>query len=269
MSPAPPQIMWPDWLEARRVPETCQSLAYEQTPAAFKAAIKTAIAWHFWRHGQLPQTQSQLIHDVRSGFSQYAETCPCAWSLLICAPASGAAPITAAALLPVLAGVDSIAAIQTGPPTSAFLLAMELCGVEDLYTLPSAELPDAVASLQAALPPDGRIMILDEKLAAPDHGKDAILTLYPAMTRACALPEALPDLELISFCLGASNLASNPEQAEVIYTGQQGHKTPADLPHNCLALDKGCEGIWTFPGLGPERFRSSRARIGLVLEPCL
>ena len=54
--------LWPQWLEAFRVPDGPRAAAYEGTPAHLRAAIKTALALHQAHAGEM---DSRTCRDER------------------------------------------------------------------------------------------------------------------------------------------------------------------------------------------------------------
>lgn len=264
----PQPFTWPDLLEEYRCSDSSVAGAYDNTPPQFKAAIKTALALGFFYCRKRPCTASSSIRDTDYGFTVHACSKAAPWAFLLFGKTCGAAHMTTAAMLPVLASVPQIAACYAGKPDNAFYLAMELAGIEDIYQLPDASYAQLLSATINLLPAGGRLVFIDvpgeEKPDLADTG--AILLRAWSRGYAIALPPALPDMELIKFCLGRlPETDTAPENAEIIYTGQNACQNLVPAYKNArLLLNKGCEGFWIFPTLGPKNFINARLDFSLT-----
>ena len=134
--------LWPQWLEAFRVPDGPRAAAYEGTPAHLRAAIKTALALHQAHAGEMDSRTCRDERFPRRGFRRMSTDGPAPFAL-VAFPASLRSParLAAAALMPaILAGVPLTGAFCLGgEPTPEALVTLELAGVEDAFALPAAD----------------------------------------------------------------------------------------------------------------------------------
>ena len=151
----------PEWLEAYRLPDDLIAEAYEKTPPAYRAALKTGIALAHFHFGSLPSMESRIICVRNLGFSQRKIGVPADWAAIVMpATLKGASPVCAAAILPALAGVERIIALCAGMPLKTDIaLGLELCGVNDIFMAEEHQCFRALAEL-SRVSRAGRILFL-------------------------------------------------------------------------------------------------------------
>lgn len=274
--------LWPQWLEAFRVPDGPRAAAYEGTPAHLRAAIKTALALHQAHAGEMDSRTCRDERFPRRGFRRMSTDGPAPFAL-VAFPASLRSPARlAAALMPaILAGVPLTGAFCLGgEPTPEALVTLELAGVEDAFALPAddfarlaGELPRCRVALLhgldgAALPERDRLpgriwhedalplfllpqdVAVDKELLAFAHGPDcAAQALHGKAARAVLDGGPLPGP-----CLPAAVL----EEDEAARLAMTDETSPVEL-----LLAPGCETFWLHPGLTPDFFRCRRRAFSL------
>lgn len=131
---------WPfSWLTPWRLDDAAAGRAYEETPPALRAEIKTAIALQCALEGEAPAESDIRTTSRTAGFYRRETERPAAWTLAVIDPAHAAPARLLAALAPaVLAGVERILIIAAGGvPSPAVCVALELAGLEDVFVLPA------------------------------------------------------------------------------------------------------------------------------------
>lgn len=248
---------WPESLEQYRIPDELMARAYEQTPATHLAAIKTALALHFFNcQGQNDRQESGQILSPQAGFIKKYHSRPALWTALIFATPCGAAQTAAAAALPILAGVNNIAAFFLHNPKNSELAALELCGIEDIFYFDEISVFQTLNEINNISWKTGVCFSIGEMLAHVSElcgQRGGLYLSSPASFTGAALPQANKHLDIITFCLGHEPLSIMPEYwLDAIYTGCQ--NTEQSLQAR-MVLDEGCEGFWSFPGLIPDLFQ--------------
>lgn len=267
--------LWPDWLEKERVPEELLAQAYEDTPAPWRAALKTGLALAHFYYGDCDSLQNIEKINPRFGFRQNLASQPVAWAMFCMATRLDApARLCAALALPLLAGVKNVFAVFLAHQPSAHdLLALELCGIEDCFYVPSLPRHEQLLEhLSAYAPGAGHIFFFaDQQNTAPicQAGKlDLIHYSEIHRPKLLMLEPKLFDMGLLEFLHGFT-----PETDEAaarrwdcVYAGDS-------VPHDSnrlktrLVLTPACEGFWNWSGISPDSYMSRLATLRTLETP--
>ena len=141
----------PPWLETFRVAEQTLATAYEATRPEHRAWIKTTLALVRARYPHVPGQMRQVWSQHDLGFRHHVQVAPAPW--VVCVLASGfasAVRLAAALMVARLAGVPEIIVVRTAveadvPFAPALLTAMELAGIEQVFSIP----PECTVALLA------------------------------------------------------------------------------------------------------------------------
>lgn len=248
-------------LEPLRIPEPIMAEAYEKTPPKCRGAIKTAIALTaFYFHPRQDDISARRASQ-NLGFTTELDSCPCPAAFLIFpGKIRGAARICAAAALAALSGVGQILAIAIdATPESGILATLELCGVEDIFTVCASRLPEITACFSPAAPAIHIAAGNSPDFAAPWLGTalSSDFFYFSPVPKIALLSPSSFDAEVMQFCHGeAASLAIPPQNGwcDAIFLDPRAVERPKDLKAGLL-LEPGCEGFWLFPRLGPEFFQ--------------
>ncbi|MDY3810136.1 hypothetical protein [Desulfovibrio porci] len=273
---APPAARWPEWAEEARLDDDLAAAAYEATPPACRAALKTGLALAHMHFGQSPGCLRESRGDPHLGFWRHTASFPAPWAVLAFTPEyAAAARLTAACVPALLADVPLVGAVCVGgAPHRAALVSLELSGVEDIFCLDETGL---CALLEESQPGPGRLVLL-HKGELDNVARAARVLGLPCYEerRAPALilpePDAF-DLDILAFAQGdALEQALEPARPTLpaaIYLrpeAARGHcKARRHGPFRyvgSLALSPGCEGFWLHAGLTPDFFTVSRLAFG-------
>lgn len=268
-SPSTTFMDWPEWLEAARIDDALAAEAYESTPAPLRAAIKTGLALSHMHFGQSPGQTKVERRDGHLGFWQQEVCEPASWALFVFPPSYRAAARLAAACMPaLLAGVPLLGAVCLGGrPSSEALVCLELCGVENLYSL---DMMGLERLLRSSPTDGGRLVLLHEGELAPVAAlaRATGLSCYEEWRAPClVLRDATAfDLESLSFAQGGGIVEQADIQSGRPIDALYSISSEADRPASLL-LTPGCEGFWLHPGLDPGFFTQIRRAFGAILSP--
>lgn len=257
---------WPDWLENDRINDERKARAYEDISPAYRAALKTGIALSHFYFGDQDAGKACARTCPRLGMHQHSVENPADWAIFIIAGGASPSRICGAIMPAILAGVKQLAAVFLhGQPPPPALLALELCGLEDVFTLAAAEIEKLLAQTSG----DGRLVILapsgwTEAEAAADMAAahDIKYILASQAPRLLLMEPKRFDLEKLVFLHGVK-----PEQDseffpcwDCVFTSQP---CPKDLKTR-LSVGTGCEGFWLEENVTPDFFRSRCLRVELL-----
>jgi len=139
--------MIPEWLEARRLGDEAFEAAYDASLPKERALIKIEIASLYAWLEPSGLLRRRTEADKVQGLRVYAQTRPRNWAVVqISAQCCDPSLVVAAVLPPLAAGVWPVIAVleDQGQSWQRAVLALELCGVETVYTLPSAQMEAAL-----------------------------------------------------------------------------------------------------------------------------
>lgn len=150
-----------------RIDDALSAQAYDATPPALRALLKTAIAFQYHLYAEAPASETRTVHCPAAGFRHTVHEKPAAWTVAVIEPHFDSPARLLAALMPaVLAGVDRIFVVSFGSPIApSLLVALELAGLEDVFVLPSCirqqNTVDPLRMLTALFDenPDGRLLL--------------------------------------------------------------------------------------------------------------
>ena len=274
---------WPHWLGATRIDDASLGAAYEATPAAQRAALKTGLALGHMHFGQSLGTVFTRRSDRHLGFWRQEQRMPAHWALVCISPSYSAAARLAAACLPaLLADVPLLGvACVGGKPQPSALVCLELCGVEDIFAL---EIDAGIKLLQSLPGNRGRLVLLHSgELTQLAHlARDLRIPCFEeaAPPRLLLKDPAAFDAALLDFAHGSpvpaapsEGAADETTMADAMYMVKPSLATPADGPSTAatlppLVLTPGCEGFWLHQGLTPDFFTLVQRSFGpLPLPP--
>lgn len=276
MPDAPHAARWPDWVEDARLDDELAAQAYEATPQACRAALKSGLALAHMHFGQSPGSLRQERRDNHRGFWRHAAAFPAPWAVIAFTPAYAAAARLAAACVPaLLAGVPLAAAVCVGgQPTREALVSLELSGVEDIFTLEASAL---CALLEESQPGPGRLVLLHNG-ELDGTGRLARAMGVPCYEERCPPTLVLPhpqafDPDVLAFAQGDALRQAlqprQPVQPAACYLSEKAARAHCQAsPHGpysfagSLALTPGCEGFWLHDGLTPDFFTVTRLAFG-------
>ncbi len=287
---------WPQWMEDARLDDSLAANAYEETPPAYRAAIKTGLALAHMHFGSSTGQGRETRNDERLGFWREHEHRAAAWTVIAFPPSyAAAARLAAACISPILADVPLLGAVCVGgTPHPSALVSLELSGVENIFVL---DAPGLHALLEQCGPGPGRLLLLHAGELAQTVGFARSLGLPcwqedqpPTLLLPPAEKEEMPgtsaeaqvfDLEALAFAQAGARFIQNaaPPQtmgmapsrpdAHYVLSGPAQHaarcrekSAPSSPP--LLTLTPGCEGFWLHPGLGPDFFRVHSLAFGLL-----
>ncbi len=271
---------WPQWLDAARVPDQAVAAAYEAIPASGRAMIKTGLALARQYYGLPVQQEERHWRDSLSGFWLEMSRQPAPWAIVAFTPTYTAAARLAAACMPaLLAQVPLLAAVCVGSatPSPQALLALELCGVEDIFQLEEA----ALCRLMEEIPTGPGRLVLLHKGELDMIGQSARSQQIPLFEETVAPALALPHPERFDMdalvlahgegCIKRARTAALAEVPAAIYTTPEAARAHCHLTEKRpfshvapLALTPGCEGFWLHFGLTPAFFSLRCGAFGLL-----
>lgn len=254
---------WPRQLEQWRLDDDATQSAYDSVAVPMRQALKNGIAAAFWHLRRQTGISSRCLRDAASGFAAQGLDYPADWAMLLVGSDFNApARLAAAALLPRIAGVETVGAIfSDDSPQKGMLLALALSGCEDVFCAPPA-------CLQGRLPMPGGsgvIFILHggslggAATVARESGIDCLEESRPPRLRV--EDPGLVDRQRLIFCHGeAGRLAFDspaPHSACDACFGMRAFREPClDSPRLCLG--SGLEGFWLHECATPDSFRLRR-----------
>lgn len=252
----------PEWLDEYRISPILSGNAYEATPAPFRAAIKTGIALTWFYFSPKSSDADIRLENRHLGFNSRTVTHPVDWAAIIFPQEfSGASRVAAAATLAAVADVSTIAAFCVeGEPAHPVLASLELCGIEEVFSLQPEKVLAALDEMTAKSSKGSIIMLHDGQL--PSLARDIALT-YPRFYEEKKSPNIVVcdtnvfPSDLVAFCHGTH--ACDPElPVDAIFGIYDPDKSQTCIDESApLFITPGCEGFWLFPYLGLEFFQQS------------
>lgn len=234
-------------LEARRVPDEVLAAAYEGTSPERRSWIKTTLALVEAALPAQPSPSLFRTENTAAGFGYGRRRATAPWTVIMIAAGYASAIRLAAAIMAArVAGVDLILAACAGKPgevPSAIFAALELTGVEQVFSLPEP------SPLLRELKGRGRVLTFG---TGPAPGAPA----FPIWAdRPPRMEEKnLPDEALIRWAHPDALPARGAP--DVVYAGQDGEAA--------LALGGGLEGCWLHADLSPRFFLNTRLELFTV-----
>ncbi len=127
---------WTDILKAYSIEDHIRAEAYEHAGSQERQMLKTAMAYHAL-DGESPSVQSSVLEHHKQGFWQRKHSAPAPTLFILCGEEyTSPARLVGASMPALLAGVAQIVFMQIGATPPALLVALELLGIEEAYTLP-------------------------------------------------------------------------------------------------------------------------------------
>ena len=273
----------PEWLEAYGLEESELDQAYTSLDQTARARLKKTIAQLFEFYSQYSVQERRCETHWSAGMVTVQRLRPVPWTLTVLAPEiDSPAQLLAAALPPLSLGVECCLVVRAAagsPWPPSLICAMELAGLERMYSLPREHLPSLVDYLDR-VSPWGTVLCLGEVTPLGAHNcKPRSITLDPPRSVGlwyeesvfwdeAALRFAHPSLELLRHGPGAPPPASGREapaadwnafvsrDAEGLFVPPR--LIPSAMDHQRLVLGPGQEACWVWPQLTREVFLQRR-----------
>ncbi|GFK94577.1 hypothetical protein NNJEOMEG_02424 [Fundidesulfovibrio magnetotacticus] len=252
-----PTLTVPQSLEARRVPDSRFARAYARTGDRGRAIVKSAIAALYEAREPSRGVRGESTAHHAAG-RRTLRTAPRPWFLLALDPQAHSPIQLAAAVVPaVSARAELILAARPagkGGWPDAQLAALELCGVEHVFSPSTMALRHGIVELAEASGPGllaclGDRAFCDRLLAGLDDSCDVIR--LPAPAKAALHADSAWDREALGFAQPGLELVeyANPGDPEV--SGLRAAFAPdAFAPSGAaLILEPGREALWDWPQL--------------------
>lgn len=271
--------VWPEDLDAHRLPDQALAEAYDATLPPLRGCIKNTLALTHAVYGECPDSLERRIIDSARGFARATHAEPVPWAVVAFTPAYAAGPRLAAALMPaLLAHVPLLGAVCVGGrPSVAARVVLELAGVEDAFCLDQASFGRLLRDMRRcgvgrlALLHGGELASLRETAAElrlpvweesrPPRLRIATGSGHERAHIAWGHPDA-PLTEISSRELVAQPDAFLPDihEADAIFCDPE-QETPS-LRRAPLVLLPGMEGCWLHADLSPVFFTRTATALG-------
>lgn len=254
---------WPEPLLCQRLDDATLTRAYAETQPWQRVCIKQALAFAHAAYSECADATLHRREDSATGFCLTTHSRPCAWAVALISPAYAAPTRLATALLcAVLAKVPYIGVFCVGgTPSASACVALELTGIEDVFTLS----PDAAVAALRILSGKGIVLLLHTgELTPVREALDVTNIAVWEESRPpvlCIEPDAPHDRNTIVWChpdaplqtAGAIETTGPPSAlCDALYTHTE-HTTP--YPPAPLCLLPGMEACWLHQGLSHTSFR--------------
>ncbi|WP_290918600.1 hypothetical protein [Halodesulfovibrio sp.] len=261
---------FPEWLDAFVVDDEQFGTAYDTVPDNRRAWLKTTIARLHVLYGTPQVMWGRQENHWRQGHVSIAETRPVDWTTIVVDSeyASGVR-LLAAAMMPLLSGVENILVVFTGdtPIAPEALAALELAGVE-LAVHVDVEKASAVLSELAETQGAGRVLALGttarEVTNSIDSGVCGLSSwLEPVFSSIGIIEGTALDRDLLSWAHPDMNIVDVTEDELFSLSAVAAVCCEADVVDNVpdtvpVSLGAGQEGCWIWPELQPQWFMHRR-----------
>lgn len=248
--------MWIDNLpEKARVADTTMAAAYERTGDERRAWFKTSMAMVRSMYDERPEWCELRKCPSGSGFQVTHHKRPVDWvAVLVDEGFQAATRLCSAVMVARAAGAGRVVALLHTPPEPAVLTALELTGVEELFTVD----PDLLrlTLLEAAQEPSGRLLLFGPGIArcVPEEAR---IPLYAdRRPRIMLAPDVQEQPELVKRIRETHPDAVFVEQKPDVEYGL----TPSTDKNDraLLHLHSDLCGAWIYPHLSPAFFTITR-----------
>ncbi|WP_243309992.1 hypothetical protein [Fundidesulfovibrio agrisoli] len=242
--------------------------AYARTGDSGRAVIKTCIAGAYETADPQAPARTLTAGTFPSGNTRLIEKRPRPWFALVLGQAVQAPAQVVAAVLPAMARrIPLVAVLRPGvsaPWPDAVLAALELCGVENVFSPPLKELPGCLEAL-SALGPGGVACLGDFALWSRVRDAGEISHwLRPSASMVVLDSGAQWDMEAVAVAhagVPLTRLNSWDEAAPGSLDAALAY--PGQAPDWCpLVLEPGREAMWDWPGLPEALFHQTRVQLG-------
>lgn len=250
-------FLLPDWLEACCLKDETMALAYDTTPAFYRAAIKTGFALTHFHFGDYNFSEHKEISNHHLGFGKCVSSSPLSWAAIcLTEPLNAPSLLAAAVALPLLAGVKNIMAIFVEhEPPSGDLLALELGGLESVFHISRKQLD----ILQSELLQQGEGAIFAFGELPETKARATGIRCFQAQMRPKLLQIDTESFnaELLHFLYGVEPETNKADSMrwDCVFTNE--FNMPTNITTR-LAIQPGCEGFWLHENISPDFFRSQK-----------
>lgn len=260
---------FPEWLDAFVVDDEQFGTAYDTVPDNRRAWLKTTIARLHVLYGTPQVTWGRQENHWRQGHISIAETRPVDWAAIVVDSqyASGVR-LLAAAMMPLLSGVENILVVFTGntPIASEALAALELAGVEMAVHVDAEKSSVLLAELLGL--GAGRILALGTTAREVVHHVGVGLCgvtswLEPVFSSIGIVGDTAIDRDLLTWAHPDFNILDVAEDDLSSLSGVAAVCCESDVVDNIpdtvpVSLGAGQEGCWIWPELQPQWFMHRR-----------
>lgn len=273
----------PEWLEAYGVEERELDEAYAALSQTERALLKKTIAQLFAFYGEHHIRERRLETHWSEGLASIEQWRPAPWAFACIAPdMASPAQLLAAILPPVSLGVEHCLVARTSvasPWPAALLCALELAGIERVYSLPKEHLPHLLAHLMEQAPSGVALGLGECGLPRLEGKGPRFVALRPPRSVALWSDGSVSwDLQAISFAHPRLRLIQQ-ESGEAPLSFETGPGSdawsafvnqdvdglfvpaglmPSALQHHRLVLGPGQEACWVWPDLTRDVFLERR-----------
>ncbi|SHI63319.1 hypothetical protein ACQ0P8_02445 [Halodesulfovibrio aestuarii] len=259
-----------EWLDAFSVDDDRFGTAYDAVPDNRRAWLKTTIARLHVLYGTPQVMWGRQERHWRQGHVSIAESRPVDWTAVVVDSAyMSGVRLLAAAMIPLLSGVEDILVVFTGdaPVAAECLAALELAGIERAVQLDTEKTVAFMAAVSGA-ELSGRVLALGDTALQVVHdagipSNGVSMWFEPQFTSIGVLSGgsfdrkllawAHPDLNIVDVTV--DDLASLPSVAAVCCEGDVVDTVVDTVP---VSLGAGQEGCWIWPDLLPQWFTHRR-----------
>ncbi len=173
------ETSWLQFLENHCISDILRAEAYESSSAQERQCLKTAIAYHALLGEKAPKVSTVTEYSAQ-GFRQEQSRFSAPWLLAVASPEFTSPARLIAALMPALLAHVPVFFITLGKPASALLLALELMGIENIYSLESTtQLVEVMQKNTAQTMHKGRCVFLHHNFAL--CSASSVRSLFPVV----------------------------------------------------------------------------------------
>ncbi len=259
-------------LEPWRVSDSRFARAYAATGDQGRGVLKTMIAALF-ASGQGGCASTRTCATQPDGLSACRELTPRAWFALVLEPAIASAAQVVSALMPAITrripGVCVVRPASRAPWPRGVLTALELCGVEQVYSPPAASFRTCLEAIvgqagegaMAWLGRGGVPRVLSETLSRATNGRCPLHALRaPEAVALLEGPGIGWDQEALAVAHQGLDIRRFSDPTALAASGLEHVFAPAaQAPaHARLVLGPGAEALWDWPDMPDALFLSSR-----------
>lgn len=254
--------MWIDNLpEEARIPDITMAAAYELTGDERRAWFKTTMAMVRSMFNERPDWCDMRYCPAGSGFQVTQYRRPVDWAaIMVDSGFQAATRLCSAVMVARAAGVGRLVALLRGTPDPTVLTALELTGIEDIYTVDTAQLQSLL--LEAAQDPPGRLLCFGPGIARCVPENAHIPMRSDRRPRLMLSPEVRERPELTDTIRKTHPDGVFVEQKPDAEYGLTPVFTEEDRGH--LYLHPDLCGAWIYPRLTPAFFTFTRVGVAPV-----
>lgn len=251
----------PAWLSDFAIDDAEVGRAYEDTPPAYRAILKTGLALAHHHYNSAARSECRSWTDIHSGFHWRAKSRPADVALLYMEEPAPAR-ICAAAALPLFAGVRTVLAALPGPHP-AMLAALELCAIADIFVMDIKTFVKLAAEMAASA--SCRIFFMGQAEKADCLRSElAIPAFFAVRPPQLRMEKENREREALAQWLhNAKPFAGGEAFAYCDALFADGIDGREAWPGARLILGPGCDGFWLFENLEPGFYMRTSLACGM------